>query len=166
MEETRNDKGQFIEGNTIGKENRFEEGKEKTGGRKKKTPEELWGLFQEYLKQCKKEKKGLTVQGICRSLGMSRFSFAKYYKKDPLYSHLIEKIYIEIEEWWTQYGLTGKATAFVIFYLKNFFNWKDDRSLRFGGMPEDEAGVIRIITSLPTLKDAINGSVDTDEETG
>lgn len=157
----RNDKGQFVKGNS----HIFLKGHPKSGGRKKVPPEELLARFQEYLKKCKKNKKGMTIQGVTKVMGMSKSTFYEYYRKDPLYADLVDYILAEIEEWWTQYGLTGKATAYVIFYLKNFFGWKDDRSLRLGGMSADEAEPIRIVTSLVDLKGAVSGRPDIDEET-
>lgn len=161
-----NAKGKFKKGNTVGKGTRFQEGRDKTGGRQKKTPEELRLLWDAYMVKMKKDKGPLTIQGVCKALGMSRQTFNSSYRKDPLYRDIIEKILINIEDYVTRFGFTGKATAFVIFYLKNFFGWKDDRSLRLGGMEEDEAGPVRIIMESQDIMNAVRGSSDSEENEG
>ena len=160
-------KSLFKKGNTIGMETRFKEGREKTGGRVKKSPEELEGLWNRYLEVCVSKNLPITVQGVCKALGLSKSTFYAFYKKDPLYREIIERIYINIEEYWTRFGMTGKATAFTIFYLKNFFGWKDDRSLRLGGVTGEDGNpepVKIIVQNNIALMNAVRGRIDQSDE--
>lgn len=97
------------------------------GGRPPKfeSPDQLLQLAQEYFDYCEANVKLPTKQGLALWCGTNRQTFSNYEKKEG-YFDAIKDIYDSIEDALSQAMMNREfATAGVIFYMKNAFNYRD-----------------------------------------
>ena len=94
----------------------------------KYTPTTLLEGFNSYVEQCSTNDKLATITGICLFLDINRETFYNY-KKMPQYLYTIEKIESTLEELTIQKGATIRNSPFIMFYMKNKFNYTDKQDI-------------------------------------
>ena len=90
--------------------------------------EEVEESINDYFDECKKNKRPRTITGLCLSLDTNINTYLDYIKNkksDSRISELMKKARFRVYNSTEEQLLSGKATAGVIFSLKNHYGWKD-----------------------------------------
>ncbi len=111
-------------------------GKNATGRPEKfNSPEKLEKLCMRYIDDCRKDKKPITVSGLCIYLGTTRDTLMEYQRKQEFVGTIKRlKLYAEnfAEEY--LYNGNGRAVVGAIFALKNF-GWSDKMEIESSNKP-------------------------------
>lgn len=101
-----------------------EDGKNDTGRPFKfKSVKELEEKGMEYINECKKKKRPITVTGLCLHLDTNRETLMNYEKKDKFFD-AIKRLKLYAENYAEEKLFSGRHTVGAIFALKNF-GWQD-----------------------------------------
>lgn len=92
--------------------------------KKYKNKKELQKKIDEYFSFCDEKEKPYTICGLALALDLDRKSLLNY-SEDEEFFHTIKKAKQKIEVFAEEQLYNGKATAGVIFNLKNNYGWKD-----------------------------------------
>lgn len=89
------------------------------------SPEEMERLGMEYIEECKKNDKPITLTGICIRLDTTRQTLLDYERKDE-FSDSVKRLKLRAENYAEEhlYNKNGRAVVGAIFSLKNF-GWSD-----------------------------------------
>ena len=99
------------------------------GGRPVKfTPEQFKTEFENYIKHCIKNKLFANTAGFCVFANMTRETYYEYKNNRKEFSDTISKIEQTLLDVSIQKG-TERANAFLIFYMKNKFGWRDQQDI-------------------------------------
>jgi len=88
------------------------------------TETEITKQFDKYLKDCIKDNKLPTKNGVCILFDITRETYNRWKKK----SDALKAVENLIEEAWVQ-RLNHNNVAGIIFYLKNAFQYRDNKGL-------------------------------------
>lgn len=100
--------------------------------RKYKTKEELQEKIDAFFAECEENNEPLTVTGLAIACDMDRQRLLNYSKDEEFYD-TIKKAKEKIQAWVEKQLYNGKATAGVIFSLKNNYGWKDKVETEISG---------------------------------
>jgi hypothetical protein len=105
------------------------------------SPEELQIKIDKYFEEAESKGKPLTMSGLAIALGIERATLCNY-NKDEEYFETIKKARAKVESSFEELLLSGKATAGIIFALKNNFGWADKNELEVSGNKDKPLEVI------------------------
>lgn len=100
--------------------------------RKYNNPEELQELIDEYFEDCERRDAPYTISGLAYALDIDRKTLLNYEKREgyEMFFPTIKRAKARIEQYNEEALQTrDKATAGVIFNLKNNFDWKDKQEI-------------------------------------
>lgn len=90
-----------------------------------KNVQELQEKILNYLEDCKKDNRPLTVTGLANALDTSREVIVSYENRNDEWSDTIKKVKRAIHQYTEERLVSGHNVVGVIFSLKNNWGWKD-----------------------------------------
>jgi len=110
-----------------------------------KSPKELEKKGMDYIKECRRKKKPITVTGLCLHLDTSRETLMNYQQRDEFFD-TIKRLKLYAENYAEEKLFSGRNTVGAIFALKNY-GWRDsyeiDRKHEPSGLSEEARKEIR-----------------------
>ena len=100
----------------------------KRGRPLKFTPIKLKKKFKEYIDHCIKEELFPNIAGFAVYANFNRDNYYEYQKNRPEFSDTIKEIEALLEDVTLQQGII-KPSSFLIFYMKNKFNYTDKQDI-------------------------------------
>ena len=88
------------------------------------TEQGIHNIYTQYVEYCKSIERIPTKNGLCIALDITRETYNQWKKK----SDTLKKVEQEIEEYWVE-RLKGNNVAGIIFYLKNAFQYRDNKGV-------------------------------------